>query len=146
MSRDSEKERRDSREDDEWIVERGNWMKDKRSWKSSRRFILRSSCRRLAYSAISCRRPDIHRNGCGEPQYLVQALVTMSKRSQGFLRCRADSCLDSGRGTLHDEKLQENFRLDSFFVGDSTRNSVNRGAADYTPIFLSSVPIYFVRS
>ena len=44
-----------------------------------------------------------------------------------------------------DEKLQENFRLDSFFVGDSTRNSVNRGAADYTPIFLSAVPDLFRR-
>ncbi len=42
-----------------------------------------------------------------------------------------------------DEKFQDNFRLDSFFVGDSTRNPVNRGAADYTPIFLSSVPDLF---
>ncbi|VVB69414.1 Uncharacterised protein [uncultured archaeon] len=46
---------------------------------------------------------------------------------------------------IYPEKFasQENFRLDSFFVGDSTRNSVNRSAADYTPIFLSSVPELF---
>jgi acyl-CoA hydrolase/GNAT superfamily N-acetyltransferase len=30
--------------------------------------------------------------------------------------------------------------LNSFFIGNSTRRAVNRGAADYTPIFLSAVP------
>jgi len=39
-----------------------------------------------------------------------------------------------------DEKFRSNFRLNSFFIGDSTRRAVNRAAADYTPIFLSAVP------
>ncbi len=44
-----------------------------------------------------------------------------------------------------DEKFKENFRLNSFFIGESTRNAVNSSAADYTPIFLSSVPDLFHR-
>lgn len=44
-----------------------------------------------------------------------------------------------------DEKFKENFRLNSFFIGEGTRNAVNSSAADYTPIFLSSVPDLFQR-
>jgi hypothetical protein len=33
-----------------------------------------------------------------------------------------------------DEKFKYNFRLKSFFIGDSTRRVVNKAEADYTPI------------
>src|SRR6056297_2828961 len=39
-----------------------------------------------------------------------------------------------------DEKFKHNFRHNSFFVGNNTREAVNTGMADYTPIFLSQVP------
>ena len=82
--------------------------------------------------------------GCGEPQYLVQALVNYVKNDpKAFFDAELIHVWTLGVAPYTDEKLQENFRLDSFFVGDSTRNSVNRGEADYTPIFLSSVPDLF---
>jgi acyl-CoA hydrolase/GNAT superfamily N-acetyltransferase len=82
--------------------------------------------------------------GCGEPQYLVSALVNYVKNHpKAFFDAELIHVWTLGVAPYTDEKLQENFRLDSFFVGDSTRNSVNRGAADYTPVFLSSVPDLF---
>jgi acyl-CoA hydrolase len=82
--------------------------------------------------------------GCGEPQYLVQALVNYVKNDpKAFFDAELIHVWTLGVAPYTDEKFQENFRLDSFFVGDSTRNAVNRGAADYTPIFLSSVPELF---
>lgn len=82
--------------------------------------------------------------GCGEPQYLVQALVNYVKTNpKAFFDAELIHVWTLGVAPYTDEKFQENFRLDSFFVGDSTRNAVNRGAADYTPIFLSSVPELF---
>ena len=82
--------------------------------------------------------------GCGEPQYLVLALVNYVKsHPKAFFDAELIHVWTLGVAPYNDEKLQENFRLDSFFVGDSTRNSVNRGAADYTPVFLSEVPDLF---
>jgi acyl-CoA hydrolase/RimJ/RimL family protein N-acetyltransferase len=84
--------------------------------------------------------------GCGEPQYLVSALVDYVKgHPKAFFDAELIHVWTLGVAPYTDEKFQENFRLDSFFVGDSTRNSVNRGDADYTPIFLSSVPDLFRR-
>lgn len=84
--------------------------------------------------------------GCGEPQYLVQALVNYVKSNpKAFFDAELIHVWTLGVAPYTDEKLQENFRLDSFFVGESTRNAVNRGAADYTPIFLSAVPNLFRR-
>jgi acyl-CoA hydrolase/GNAT superfamily N-acetyltransferase len=42
-----------------------------------------------------------------------------------------------------DEKFKDNFRHNSFFIGNNTREAVNQGLADYTPIFLSQVPGLF---
>ncbi|MDD1749143.1 MAG: GNAT family N-acetyltransferase [Methanothrix sp.] len=82
--------------------------------------------------------------GCGEPQYLVFALVNYVKNHpKAFFDAELIHVWTLGVAPYTDEKFQENFRLDSFFVGDSTRNSVNRGAADYTPVFLSAVPDLF---
>ncbi|MCK9405924.1 MAG: GNAT family N-acetyltransferase [Methanothrix sp.] len=82
--------------------------------------------------------------GCGEPQYLVAELVNYVKNNpKAFFDAELIHIWTLGVAPYTDEKFQDNFRLDSFFVGDSTRNPVNRGAADYTPIFLSSVPDLF---
>jgi len=82
--------------------------------------------------------------GCGEPQYLVQALVNYVKSNpKAFFDTELIHVWTLGVAPYTDERLQENFRLDSFFVGDSTRNAINRGAADYTPVFLSAVPGLF---
>ena len=82
--------------------------------------------------------------GCGEPQFLVAELVNyVNNNPKAFFDAELIHIWTLGVAPYTDEKFQDNFRLDSFFVGDSTRNPVNRGAADYTPIFLSSVPDLF---
>ena len=42
-------------------------------------------------------------------------------------------------------KFEINFRHNAFFIGNNTREAINKGLADYTPIFLSAVPYLFHR-
>ena len=84
--------------------------------------------------------------GCGEPQHLVSALVSfVSSKPKAFFGIEIVHVWTLGLAPYTDEKFQDNFRLDSFFIGDGTRSAVNRGAADYTPISLSAVPSLFRR-
>ena len=79
--------------------------------------------------------------GCGEPQYLVKALIQ-------FVESNPKSLFDTevlhiwnlGVAPYSAEKFKRNFRHNTFFVGDNTRDAVNNGMADYTPVFLSEVP------
>ncbi|MDD1750706.1 MAG: acetyl-CoA hydrolase, partial [Methanothrix sp.] len=79
--------------------------------------------------------------GCGEPQYLVQALVNfVSMNPKAFFGIELIHVWTVGAAPYMDEKFRDNFRIDSFFVSEGTRNAINRGTADYTPISLSAVP------
>lgn len=79
--------------------------------------------------------------GCGEPQYLVSALLNYVQRNpKAFLDAELMNIITLGVAPYTDEKFKCNFRLNSFFIGDNTRNAVNRAVADYTPIFLSAIP------
>ena len=83
---------------------------------------------------------------CGEPQYLVRALIDYIKRKpNAFFDAELVQMWTLGIAPYADEKFKDNFRLNSFFIGDSIRGAVNKAAADYTPIFLSSVPDLFIR-
>ncbi|MEX0680399.1 MAG: GNAT family N-acetyltransferase [Balneolales bacterium] len=79
--------------------------------------------------------------GCGEPQYLVKALV---KFLEQYPKAVADAELMQvwtlGVAPWKDQKFDYNFRHNSFFIGDNSRETVNAGLADYTPVFLSRVP------
>jgi acyl-CoA hydrolase/GNAT superfamily N-acetyltransferase len=82
--------------------------------------------------------------GCGEPQYLVKALVKyVESHPKAFFDAEVFHVWTLGVAPYTDEKFKYNFRHDSFFVGNNTRGAVNKGAADYTPIFLSQVPDLF---
>ena len=84
--------------------------------------------------------------GCGEPQYLVRALTEYVRSNpKAFFDAEILHVWSLGVAPYTDERLQANFRHNSFFVGDTTRAAVNRGLADYTPIFLSQVPDLFHR-
>ncbi|HNR59016.1 MAG TPA: acetyl-CoA hydrolase, partial [Methanothrix sp.] len=79
--------------------------------------------------------------GCGEPQYLVQALVNfVSRNPKAFFGIELIHVWTLGTAPYIDEKFRDNFRIDSFFISEGTRNAINRGAADYTPVSLSAVP------
>jgi acyl-CoA hydrolase/GNAT superfamily N-acetyltransferase len=78
---------------------------------------------------------------CGEPQYLVQALIHfVESNPKAFFDAEVIHVWTLGVAPYTDEKFKSNFRHNSFFVGNNSREAVNRGLADYTPIFLSNVP------
>jgi len=78
---------------------------------------------------------------CGEPQYLVQALIHfVESNPKAFFDAEVIQVWTLGVAPYTDEKFKYNFRHNSFFVGNNSREAVNRGMADYTPLFLSNVP------
>jgi acyl-CoA hydrolase/RimJ/RimL family protein N-acetyltransferase len=82
--------------------------------------------------------------GCGEPQHLVGALKRYVERwPNSLLGAEMIHVWTLGIAPCAEEKFRENFRLNSFFVGSRSRAAINRGDADYTPIFLSEVPALF---
>jgi acyl-CoA hydrolase/RimJ/RimL family protein N-acetyltransferase len=83
---------------------------------------------------------------CGEPQYLVRALINyVSAHPKAFFDAEVFHVWTLGVAPYTDEKFQQNFRYNSFFIGNNTRAAVNAGLADYTPVALSRVPHLFRR-
>ncbi len=79
--------------------------------------------------------------GCGEPQYLVSALVKyVESHPKAFADAEIFQVWTLGVAVYTEEKFNYNFRSNSFFISDKSRESINAGLADYTPIFLSRVP------
>jgi len=79
--------------------------------------------------------------GCGEPQYLVRALVDyVGSHPNAIFDAKVLHVWALGVAPYVDEKFKRSFRCNSFFIGESTRDAINEGRADYTPTFLSQVP------
>lgn len=84
--------------------------------------------------------------GCGEPQHLVGRLVAyVEAHPKAFFDAEVLQVWTLGVAPYTDEKLKDNFRHNSFFISHHTREAVNRGKADYTPIFLCDLPALFRR-
>jgi acyl-CoA hydrolase/GNAT superfamily N-acetyltransferase len=82
--------------------------------------------------------------GCGEPQYLLNALADyVDANPKAFFDAEVLQVWTLGVAPYAERKFLRNFRQNSFFIGDNTREAVNEGLADYTPIFLSEVPGLF---
>ncbi|MGA2553231.1 MAG: GNAT family N-acetyltransferase [Smithella sp.] len=80
-------------------------------------------------------------SGCGEPQYLVQAMIRyVESNPKAFFDAEIIHIYSLGLAPYTEPKYKANFRHNSFFIGNSTRDSVNAGMADYTPISLSQLP------
>ncbi|MBA7677749.1 butyrate:acetyl-CoA coenzyme A-transferase [subsurface metagenome] len=83
---------------------------------------------------------------CGEPQYLVHALINyVESHPKGFFDAEVYHVWTLGVAPYTDEKFKSNFRHNSFFIGDNTRDAINNGLADYSPLFLSQIPELFHR-
>lgn len=78
--------------------------------------------------------------GCGEPAYLVKSLVDyVREHPKAFFDAELLQIVTLGVAPYGDEKFKDNIRHNVFFIGKSSRELVNRGLADYTPVFLSQV-------
>ena len=83
---------------------------------------------------------------CGEPQYLVRALIKyVESHPKGLFDAEILHVWTLGIAPYTDERFKSNFRHNSFFIGNNTRDSINKGFADYSPIFLSQTPDLFNR-
>lgn len=81
---------------------------------------------------------------CAEPQYLINALASyLESHPKAFFDAEVLSWWNLGVAPYTDARYQQNFRYNSFFVADPTRDSINIGLSDYTPIFLSNAPKLF---
>jgi len=78
--------------------------------------------------------------GCGQPQHLVNALVEYSSH---IYDAHIIHLLTMGAAPYADEKFREKFKMNSFFIADNVRDALNKGIGDYTPIFLSEIPLEF---
>ncbi len=79
--------------------------------------------------------------GCGQPQYLIRALMDyIEKHPKAFFDTEVFQVWTLGIAPYTDERFKSNFRHNSFFIGNNTREAINSGLADYTPIFLSEIP------
>jgi acyl-CoA hydrolase/RimJ/RimL family protein N-acetyltransferase len=81
---------------------------------------------------------------CGEPQFLVKSLVEfVSNNPKAFFDAEVLQVWTLGVAPYTDVKYKRNFRYNSFFVGNDSRDAVNSGLADYSPVFLSQIPQLF---
>jgi acyl-CoA hydrolase/RimJ/RimL family protein N-acetyltransferase len=78
--------------------------------------------------------------GCGQPQHLVNALVEYSGH---IYDAHIIHLLTMGAAPYADEKFREKFKMNSFFIADNVRDALQKGIGDYTPIFLSEIPLEF---
>ncbi|HLB74370.1 MAG TPA: GNAT family N-acetyltransferase [Sedimentisphaerales bacterium] len=78
--------------------------------------------------------------GCAQPQHLVQALV---EHSSHIYDAHIVHLLTMGAAPYVDEKFRETFKMNTFFIADNVRDALEKGIGDYTPIFLSEIPLEF---
>jgi acyl-CoA hydrolase/GNAT superfamily N-acetyltransferase len=85
-------------------------------------------------------------SACAEPQYLVHSLIRYVKaHPKAFFDAEVLHIRTLGVAPYAYERFRQNFRHNSFFIGEPTRDAGNQGVADYTPISLSKVPELFYR-
>ncbi|MBN1283711.1 MAG: GNAT family N-acetyltransferase [Proteobacteria bacterium] len=78
--------------------------------------------------------------GCAAPQMLIEALA-------GDRHDVSDAeiyhLLTMGVAPYARERFSERYRFNSFFISENVRDAVQQGSGDYTPIFLSELPMLF---
>ncbi len=77
---------------------------------------------------------------CAEPQYLVQGLLD---RAHILSDVQLLHFVTLGNAPYTDERFDNRFRHNAFFVGPNSRDAINQGRADYTPVFISEIPALF---
>ena len=79
-------------------------------------------------------------SGCGVPNALVGALV---KRYNELADVEIVHLLNFGAAPYVEKNMLDTFQVNSFFITENVRQTVQAGAGDYTPVFLSDVPKLF---
>ncbi|MBN1131249.1 MAG: hypothetical protein JXA71_19825, partial [Chitinispirillaceae bacterium] len=78
--------------------------------------------------------------GCGQPQMLVEELVSADNQ---IVDAEIYHLLTSGDAPYIREEYARKFRTYSFFLAANVREAIASGRGDYVPIFLSDIPSLF---
>ncbi len=81
-------------------------------------------------------------SACGEPQLLVRTLI---ESAQNLADAEIIHFLDIGLASYTNEKYNNDFRHNALFIGSNSRAAIKEGNADYTPVFLSEIPLLIQR-
>ncbi|MFX1345511.1 MAG: GNAT family N-acetyltransferase [Promethearchaeota archaeon] len=76
-------------------------------------------------------------SGCSEPQLLTSELI---KQSEKLIDTEILHFLTIGPEKYFEDKAEDLFRHNAFFIGKTLREEINKGQADYTPIYASEIP------
>jgi len=79
---------------------------------------------------------------CGEPRHLVQGLIDRASRLHDV---QVLHFVTLGEAPYTEEKFDNRFRHNAFFVSPRSRTAINQARADYTPVFISEIPDLFRR-
>ncbi|MEO0072162.1 MAG: GNAT family N-acetyltransferase [candidate division WOR-3 bacterium] len=77
-------------------------------------------------------------SACGVPRSLIKAFTKIPAEDVEITQI-----LNLGIIDYTQEALLSKFRFNTFFIGKDLRDKVQKGLADYTPIFLSEIPRLF---
>jgi acyl-CoA hydrolase/GNAT superfamily N-acetyltransferase len=84
--------------------------------------------------------------GCAEPQHLIKSFMKYAwANPRAIFDSELSHLLTLGLTPYSFETFRPNFRQNFFFIADNTREAINQGLADYTPVFLSQIPRLFRR-
>jgi len=79
--------------------------------------------------------------GCGEPQHLINVMLKhVDSHALLYKDAAPLQVWTLGVVPYKHEHFTKDFRHHCFFIGQSIREAVNEGQADYTPVFLNEVP------
>lgn len=76
-------------------------------------------------------------SGCSEPEALTSEMI---KNQHRIADCEIIHFLTVGRNKFFSKLEPSQFRHNALFIGDTMRQAVAEGYADYTPIMLSDIP------
>lgn len=96
-----------------------------------------------AETALQCVKSGdrvVFAHACGEPPTLVDALVA---RAPELANVEIVHMVAMGPAKYAQPGMESSFRLNTFFVGASTRKAVAEGRGDYTPCYFSEIPRLF---
>ena len=80
-------------------------------------------------------------SGCAEPQALTSELI---KQSENLIDTEILHFLTIGPEKYFKDKQGDIFRHNALFIGKTLREEINKGLADYTPIYASEIPSLFL--
>jgi len=80
--------------------------------------------------------------GCAMPEVLVEA---MCRHSAELEDVEVIHLLTVGKMSYSAPEMEGHFRHNALFIGKNVREAVNDGRADFTPVFLSEIPLLFYR-